>query len=122
MSSILGRGFQEFNMDILLASGAGVCRHKAALLMTVLKETGFAHVSIGISPSSEKSAGHAWVEIMIEGEKYILDTSNLVSSLKEINDLEEGLGVSVKKFSGLDRSKSFVTRHYLNPENEYIYR
>jgi hypothetical protein len=50
------------NFEDIVTSGAGVCRHQAVLLATLLREAGYVARLVFYLPSTGE-AGHAWIEV-----------------------------------------------------------
>lgn len=68
------RAGQVVGAGTVIATGDGVCRHKAALLVQCLQEAGLqAQYARGDLDAGVTSGRHAWVHAVLDGEHYILD-------------------------------------------------
>jgi len=95
-------------MDAILCAGSGSCRHNTVFIAKVLAESGFSP-RVFATATKEQRNGHAWVQLMIDNEEYILDTNVLGRdfTLKTMS--------SAKRNSELDPS-SFDAHNYTNNE------
>lgn len=71
------------DFDRIVSVGAGVCRHLAVLLATMLAEAGFSPRLVIFQEDGNKN-GHAWLEVDIQEKErsvtYVVDPSNMNSN------------------------------------------
>lgn len=113
--------YPGINFDFCITSGVGVCRHIAPFLAMALRESGFSKVSIVTSESVDtKDVGHAWVEIFLDGVRYVVDPSNQMYVEKYLlgDEVDENKAYFFMRFDSIKkRAGEFDLRHYLREGN-----
>lgn len=89
----------------LLAIRRAVCRHRSALLLAVFRRAGINAVMVSGNMSEHQNTeetnaggggGHAWVEAIIEGNRYLFDPMNLAHTALNGAIIEDEMLVTIR--------------------------